>query len=243
MAWPTVTGSAAGAGVRTAGPASGVTLVWAHTVGAAQTILHVLVGQGTQNATNQVNSVTWNGAALTKKSIDANDGAWTIAQIWELANPTPATGNVVVTYGAPSGSETQIFGCAISFDGASTTTGAVFTATGTSTNPSVTVTDSASGDIVISFLVNDNQAGPTTEAGTLIGEAEDVGGDTDHNGQRQTATGSSTTCSWTNSGSGSKWSAIGIAVKQAGGAAPAFYDDGSPILLRPFNVPTVSLWG
>ena len=200
----------------TAGVSSSLT--WSHTCAGTANKIAVLTatGNGTTGA-RQILSVTYNGVSLTQKG-EADDGAWAHAEIWELNSPATGANNVVVTPDS-SGTPIQIAAYAISFIDANTTSGTASTNTGTSTNPSVTVADSASGDIVISVSANDNESGATTEGGTLIGEDEGIDGDLDANAQRQTASGTNTACNWTNSGSGSGWAAVGVSIRAAAASA------------------------
>src|SRR5260221_1894505 len=97
----------------------------------------------------------------------------------------PATGSalsIVVTYG---GTLVDQAGGAISFTGSQTAEGSPTGATNTTDNPSVTVVDTANGDIVVSVLISD--VGPvsaTTGGGTLIWEHAELDADTDSNAQR-----------------------------------------------------------
>ncbi len=117
----------------------------------------------------------------------------------------------MVTYGGSVG--VQSAAGAISFIDAAATDGALATNTGSTANPSVTVPDSVSGDIVASLLSTDESTTATTENGTLIWEDENVNSDTSYNCQRQVASGASTVCSWSTTSTGQKWAAVGVAIK------------------------------
>jgi hypothetical protein len=150
----------------------------------------------------------------------SDDGNFERAEMWELNNPaTGSAFNVVISFG--TGAPIQVSGGGISFIDAHATSGAGFSNSGTTANPSVTVTDATSGDIVVSVLATDNESSSTTPAGTEIWEDESVEGDSTFNCQRQTASGTSTVCSWTNSASGLGWTAAAVAIKEAGGPPPA----------------------
>ena len=210
MAWPTVT---LGAGASTTTPGAG-SISWQHIVGSNDTLLEVFVGQGNTSAIDRVTGVTWNGAAMSLKDAQ-NDANWVTVQIWELINPTPATANIVVSVSNTS----QLVGNSISFDGASTTTRAVSKGTtNNATDPTLTVVDSANGDIVISFWGTDDSVPATTALGTSIQDVENFAADTSWNSQYQTATGANTVCGWTHtSGGGGGGALIGVAIKQAAG--------------------------
>jgi hypothetical protein len=138
---------------------------------------------------------------------------WSHVEIWERNNPDIATGNVVVSYGT---GQFQIAASGISFIDAAATNGTGVGAAASTANPSVTVTDSANGDIVVGVLWSDTGSdATTTEGGTLIGEDEDIASDSDSNRQRYTATGANQVVSWTCSDTASPWAIAAVAIKSA----------------------------
>lgn len=205
MAWPTVQVSA-GTGEDFSGP---TTKNFNHTCAATDTVLRVLIGTGTGSGADAVTGVTYNSVAMANIA-NQSDGNFERVQIWQLNSPTTGTNTVAVTFGSGA---IQFFPCAISFDGASTTVKTPSYNSASSANPTVTVTDSASGDIVIAVIATDN-GGAIAQAGSIIGEAEGVAGDSTFNAQYQTASGASTVCSWTAT-AGDLWIAVGIAISQA----------------------------
>jgi len=188
-------------------------LTVSHTITAAnKLIVTVALGCDDSGGNKNVTGVTFNGDALSQVA-EVDDPAWTSVEIWELHNPDVTTADVVVTL---AGSCAQVAAGATGFISAHATLGTPNTAQTTSANPSVTVVDSASGDIVVSVLSTD--AGPdgtTTPGGTQLWETEDLDADIDINAQRQTASGASTVASWTSPSS--NWSAAGVAVRDVGG--------------------------
>lgn len=185
----------------------------------------LLVGVGVGEAggvLTDITGVTFNSVAMTAiPSSDATDSNWAACRWYRLYNPSVGTFNIVVSSSAVNQSSVH----AVSFtdaDIAGTPLGTPSTATNTTANPSLTVVDSANGNIVVSLSSNDNAAGATTAAGTTIHDAEDVGTDTDHCSQYQTASGGNTVCSWTNAGSGDGWAASGVAVKGVGGGGGTY---------------------
>jgi len=188
------------------------------TVTAANLML-VAVGIGVAGASFTGVTVAYGGVGLTYvASSESTDSNWCGVRWFRLNNPTPGTANVV----AQTVGVTQSSMHVITFIDANLTLGAPSISTGSSANPSLTVAASASGDIVVSACVNDNSGVSTTVGGTNImpdATGEDVGGDTDHHSQYQTASGANTVCTWTNSQSGTLWAASGLAVKPAAGAA------------------------
>ena len=198
-------------------------LTFAHTITLANKLM-VTVGIGDSTGIT-VSGVTYNSQSLTFVGAVTDGNPWCRVEIWEKHNPSVTTANVVVTF---SGSPTQGAAGATGIIDAATALGTASTNTTTSTNPTVTVVDSASGDIVVSVATLDGQAATTTEAGTLLWEIEDLGSDIDVNAQHQTASGASTVCSWTNS-TNANWAAIGVAVKTSA-------------LTPNVQIPIASLW-
>lgn len=215
MAWPSVTVTSGGS----ATPAPGVgTLTFSHTCPAGHTKLVVLVATGGSGGVDVLTGITYNSVALTRK-ISVSDGAFERAQIWELDSPTTGSAqNVVISY-STGASGVQFGYGSISFDGAAAATGTASSNTGSTANPSVTVADSANGDIVVSVVANDNAAAAQSPStGTVIFDFEDIASDSDFTAQYQTATGTNTVCTFTQSDTtGGSWAIVGVAIKQAGG--------------------------
>lgn len=196
----------------------GNSITWAHTCGAGANKLVMTIGTGASGLTDRtVGTVTYNGVACTKIG-SGDDGNFERHEIWRLNNPPVGSAfNIVVTLAGVGAN--QVAAGAISFNGAAAAEGAPSSNNAISTNPNVTVVDSANGDIVVSGCSTDGSASTTTEAGTLVWEDEDVGADSDFNCQRQNATGANTVCSWTNATSAG-WAAVGIAIKPAPNFVP-----------------------
>ena len=201
---------------------SDFTYTWNHTCGASANKLVVLVGVGEGSATVSA-TATYNGVAMTR--VVEVDTVWSSAHAFELNNPaTGSAFSVTVTFsgvGAPG--VDQLAGVSRSYIGAHATSGTGFSAIGSTDNPSLTVTDSASGDEVIALMFSD--VGPnsaTTEGGTLVAEDEDIASDSDMNAQSYAPTGANQVVSWTSgNGSGDNWAAVAFAVKPAAAAGPA----------------------
>lgn len=186
---------------------------WSHTITVAnKLIVSVCLGDNIL-ANRQVASVTYNGVSLTQV-VEADDGIFNHVELWQLHNPSAGTNTVVVTLD---------FSCSQMACGSTgIIDAAVAVGTGsanfaTETNPSVTVVDSASGDMVVSALMSDlGPTGTMTENGVLLWEEENIFSDTDANVQRQTAAGANTVCGWTG-GSADWYAAVGFAVKAGAG--------------------------
>jgi hypothetical protein len=145
------------------------------------------------------------------------DTVWADAHLFEMNNPpTGLSLQIIVTF---STTMSQMAAVSRSYNGANATSGTGFNAIGNTDNPSLTVTDSASGDEVIALMFSD--VGPnsaTTEGGTLVAEDEDISSDSDMNAQSYAPTGANQVVSWTSgNGSGDNWAAVAYAVKPSGG--------------------------
>lgn len=190
---------------------------FSHTVTAANVLIGT-VGMGDTNGATSVSSMTYAAVGFTLV-VRIDDANWEIAEIWKLT-ASVATGANTFTVnltGFVGDANAEQVGCGVTgFTDASTTLGTASTNAATSTNPNVTVVDSASGNIVVSICATDGSASATTEGGTLLWEVEDIQSDSDFNAQQQTASGASTVCSWTNATSAS-WVAAGVAIAAAGG--------------------------
>ena len=180
------------------------------------------IGYGNADPMSVVNTgyPTWNGTAMTAVASSESDDANFCGVEWfYIKNPTTGTHDVVVDWGPQTNVKSAI--TVISFidaDVSGTTFGTASISTASATNPTVTVADSANGDIVVSIVNTDGSSSATNQAGTLIYDAEDIGSDIDINAQYQTATGTNTVCSWTNSTT-DPYAASGVAVKGIAAAA------------------------
>lgn len=189
---------------------------WSHTCSADANKLVIGFGTGASPTAGRRNvaTVTYNGVPCTQIG-EADDGNFEHTELWQLNNPPAGTFTIAATMVSTGSINDQTTAGAISFFNASEVTGAPSTNSANSTNPTVTVADSAAGDIVVSISASDTgNLATTTENGILMWEDEDVGsGDSDMNAQRQVATGANTVCGWTCSNA-NLWCAIGVAIKQ-----------------------------
>ena len=214
------------------GGAASNSLTFSHTVGAAGTNRLLVVGvsictTGFNNYT--VTSVTYGGNALT--SVGGISGFWfeslfplrlgfVRSETWALAGPATGPNNVVVTL---SGTTNFVAG-AISFTGASQTIppGTFFSATGTSTTPSVNVTTVNEGDVVIDTVARQQckprnlariRSNPALEQGHKCGElrSDVIGGDSTEPGPDG---GGTVTMNWSSTSS-LGWSIGAVAIKPA----------------------------
>jgi len=184
-----------------------MSLTFSHTVTSANKIV-VTVGIGNANGVT-ISGVTFNGDALSFVAGKTDSNPWCRVEIWERHNPDVVTGNVVVTF---SGTTYHAAAGCTGYIGAAEALGSPSTNGASTANPTVTVVDSANGDLVTSVMMTDGSVAATTPAGTQLWEVENLGSDCDINAQYQTASGASTVCSWTNSTT-DNYAAAGVAVK------------------------------
>ena len=140
--------------------ANTTSLSWSHTVGSGANRL-LVVGVSIRNANNQVATVTYAGKALTKlQARDNDDGAVRVEQ-WYLIAPPSGTGTVTVS--VPGGA--KVVGGAVSFTGADQVApfrGLVSAgSTGTGTNNPTVADSSSAGELVVSTVATEGDAGPT----------------------------------------------------------------------------------
>lgn len=211
MAFGVDTTSHATALPNTGGGAS-VGITWNHTCAASANKLVVTVSIGSTTLTaRNVASVTYNGVALTQ-IIEQDDGNFEHSEIWRLNNPPTGSSFAILVKTVSDTGGVQMAAGAISFNDADAAEGTPAGATGTSTNPTVSVT-SAVGDICVDAYATD-AGGGSAETLTLIWKDISVaGGDSDFGSQRTTAIGSSTAMTWTNSGTLDGWSLCAVAIK------------------------------
>lgn len=184
--------------------------------------LVLVVSVGIEDASNTVSGITFNGDALTYHSRHACSPVSTI-EWWYLINPDVATANMVVTV---TGAE-QFAGGATVVTGAHQTTplGTVtYNGTGstcaTTANPSITITDGATGDLVIDHLM-EAQGAHTVGAGQTERFNNSCQNSYCSTGSTE-AGGSSVTMSWTLGAGDRQQSAVNIFQAAAGGGAETF---------------------
>lgn len=159
-----------------------------------------------------VSSVTYNGVALTKKTSAASNFFGNIknSEAWTLANPpTGAAYNLVVTWTVARqdmGFTAQSFSGYGSLGAAYTNTSPV---NSTSADPTVTVSDWASGDFAFGAVLIGGGA-PTAGDISLASYASIANNDNYVNSEYQTANGN---LNWTHAADA--WAAIGFAIKPA----------------------------
>ena len=174
-----------------------------------------------------VTSVKWNTTESFTLVRNEDDTQFESAQIWRLENPTPGTFNIDVDWaaGGPVQALVTISGWINGKVSTSTPNGA----TGATANPSVIVADYVSETDVL-YATYASDVGPdsaSTESNTLIGEAEDVAGDSDFATQYKTGTGAS--IGWTAvAPMGSFWCVAAVSIK--------------PIKVTNVQQPLASLW-
>jgi len=209
---------------------AGVTsLTWTHETGAGSNKA-LFVGVSTSTTTlpvgvptERVASVTYNGIALTRAGTAISPNSLSTSEIFRLVNPPSGSFSIVVTLasvpvlGNPF--VNYVVGGAVSFQGVSQLmpNGAFFSSSGTSDTPTVIVTDSVNGDVVLDTLaVSPSAVFVAPGAGqierwdgqTFFGNAFDIGA-----GSTEFVLPSLTTSNWIMS-SPDNWALGAIAVRQ-----------------------------
>jgi hypothetical protein len=185
----------------------------------------VLIGLGGSQV--PVTSITYGADNLVFVGAVNDTHTWCRVEIWEKHNPTVQTANIVINL-----PEQQVAAGVIGFIDAATSLGTFSSDFGIPANPTLTVVDSSSGDIVVSCIMTDLQTEVTDEtSGTLIYGVDNLAADVNFNSQRQTATGTNSVCSWTgplgSSPGQGMWAAIGVAVKSMTGLGTGYCLAGS----------------
>lgn len=187
---------------------------WAHTCAGSDRLL--LVGIAHYDSSDPVDSVTYNGVALTA----VPSGSTTNGQYWidlyYLIAPDAGTYNIVVTV---AGNVFDFGAGATSLTGVHQTVplGTAATATGTSTTPSVTVS-SAADELVFDSLVIIHSGTLTVGAGqTQRWNAIAAFGFIKYAGSTEGGA-ASTTMSWSNSSS-QTWAIVAVPIKPTGGGS------------------------
>ncbi|RYD68665.1 MAG: DUF11 domain-containing protein, partial [Verrucomicrobiaceae bacterium] len=189
-----------------------------HTVSGTNRLLLVAVNQeddGTAGMT--INSVTFNGVALTRVSRIASSQE-AIADLWSLVNPPAGTANVVVNMSNFSNAD-ALHVAATTFTGVSQTTplGTAVTAAAATTPMTITA-GGATGDLVfVTGAVDDSRtATPTGTAATALWNAN-AGGTGDgvrSVGSTRAGNGSTAAFAWTLSAADG-WAALAVPIKSA----------------------------
>jgi hypothetical protein len=219
-----------------------------HTVGpGSDRYLIVAVADG--NLGTATTAVTYGGVALSR--IDVARGRDIASELWGLASPPVGPHPIVVTLDSKND---RPLATALSLDGVDqgAPAGAAGTASGTGTAASVDVA-TVPGDFVL------NAAGAWTQRPTVSGAAATGqtelwnlfnGRETVVMGGQRTATGTTTTMSWTLTGDQPSWATITVPIKASLAATPdaamtmmadaavAPAPDGSSADARPYDTPS-----
>jgi len=136
---------------------SNSTLTYSHTCSGSNRLLVVSVAVGIAVDTGvTINSVTYAGQPMTQKSIrHSNDQTDGFVAMYYIVAPATGSNNVVITL---NGSVTSIESGSASFKNVSQSTplGSAFTGAGASATPSLAVTGTTVGNMVVDAIVNGN---------------------------------------------------------------------------------------
>jgi len=163
------------------------------------------------NGANACTGVTYNSVAMTEHVSKIHDNFGGIARVkmWYLANPSTGSAyNIVATWAGAGSYDKHIAGASFSGYG-SIGTGYSNSAptNSTSANPSVTVSDWASGDYAVGGVIM-MYSSPTTGDTLIASDFSNNNDDTYSNCSYQTADGN---LNWTSSAAA--WAAVGAAIK------------------------------
>jgi hypothetical protein len=210
-------------------PAGVSTLSWTHVTGTgANRVLFVGVSTSTTTLpagvpTERVAGVTYNNIALTRVGTAISPNSQNTSEIFRLVNPPTGSNTVTVTFatvpviGNPF--VNYAVGGSITFDGVSQAipNGTFFPSSGSSDSPTVIVTDSVNGDVVLDTLA----VSPTAvfvapgmgqverwDGQQYFGNAFDIGA-----GSTEPATSATTTMSWIMSAP-DNWALGAVTVRQ-----------------------------
>jgi hypothetical protein len=213
----------------------------AFTVGGSNRVLYVLAGSGAGTPVDP-SAVKWGGSggtSLTQLGSTLNMGSNAKASLWRLIAPATGSNTVHVTWGSAQ-DERWIIAVQVQDTDQTTPNNTVATATGTNASPTVNAT-SVSGNLVLDFVsfldIGGAGYGLTDDVPDVLQSLTGAGGISAFEGagaSRETAAGTSTTCSWTVGGTlaGGGWSLFALAVNDAAAAPPDDprnnYDNGVP---------------
>lgn len=183
-------------------------LSWSHTCSGSNRLL--IVHSGTNGTPVSTTGVTYNSVALTSRWSTSQN--WTAASGWSLVAPATGANTVAITLSAAEDTE---FGQAISYTGVDQTTphGTSQTASGVSASPAVPTITSATGEVVVGFIMTSDTA-ITTGSGQTA-EITDINFASDSAETDSEPGATSVDMTWTTAGS--QWSVGAIPIKPAAG--------------------------
>lgn len=191
-------------------------------IGGSNRILYVAVpsGDGTPVIPSSVKWGGSGGTSLTQISSTLDVSVYGKHTLWRLIAPTATTSTVYVTWPSSQG-ERLVIAVAVEDADQTTPNGTVATATGTDTAPTVNAT-TVSGDLVLDFAFQLDTGGQniafTDDVPDVIEHLFDAGMLYESAASsKETATGTSTTTSWTLNHTPTAWGIFAFAVNAAGG--------------------------
>lgn len=181
---------------------------------------YLIVGAATcaDAANPTVSGITYGGTAMTKIDNQVYGSSVDVA-LFKLASPATGANNVVVTVTTTA----AIMSGATSFTGehATTPVGTAAKASGTSTTPSVDVTSTTSGNIVVDVAAS-GSAFSATGAGQTLGWVININNlASGNNGQGSREPGNGGTVTMSETCGSDSWGIVAVEVKAAGGGGTA----------------------
>lgn len=201
----------------------------AFTVGGSNRVLYVLAGSGAGTPVD-ASAVRWGGSggtALTQISTTLNLGVNAKMSLWRLIAPATGSNTVHASWGSNQ-DERWLIAVQVQDADQTTPNGTVATATGTDAAPTAAAA-SVSGDLVLDFMswldLGGRNLTVTDDVPDSLQELE-AGAISAYEGagaSRETASGTSTTCSWTlsaSTGGDGGWGIFALAINEAEAGAP-----------------------
>ena len=185
-------------------------LSWSHTCTGSNLLL--MVHSGTNGTPVSTSGVTYNSVALTSRWSDSRN--WTAASGWSLVAPATGANTVAITLSA---AEDAVFGQAISYTDAHQTTphGTAQIANGFDTAPTVPTVSSATGEIVLGFIMSSDSS--ITSGASQTAEISDLNYASDSAQTDSEAGAASVDITWTTGGV--PWTVGAIPIKPAAAGA------------------------
>ncbi len=185
-------------------------LSWSHTCTGSNRL--ILVHSGTNGTPVSTTGVTYNSVALTSRWSDSRN--WTAASGWSLVAPATGANTVAITLSA---AEDSAFGQAISYTDAHQTTphGTAQVANGISSAVVVPTVSSATGEIVVGFVMSSDTS--LTSGASQTAEISDLNFASDSAQTDSEAGAASVDITWT--AAGAPWTCGAIPIKPTSGAA------------------------
>ncbi|MDE2098525.1 MAG: hypothetical protein KGL39_14825 [Patescibacteria group bacterium] len=193
---------------------------WSQTVNSADEVL--VVGESDSAYPRiSIQTLTYDGANLTRALQGATSGSYGHAELWYLVNPATGTHDITVTYSASQFVGTDF--AAASFAGVDQTTpiDASASSTGSGTSLSASITTTAANDMLVDAAgsMSSNGAATAGAGQTVIYQYTQFGSDNGAYSYKAVSTAGSYSMSWSGFAN-FPWVELVVALKPASGSTP-----------------------